>query len=428
MIFSLKAQRAATQPVRGFLIAVFACLGLMRACVPTLAAEPMRGAAELILTDSRLENVRLIAADADGQWTFKRDGEADNKVFAAGKVIRFGNFVQPAGQHRVRLAAGGDLVGYSVEVANEKVHIESDLLGKASIPLALVASILFDAPTDPRALARLEERIAAASDPQGMLLFANGDQLPGRLAGLAADKLTLKALDRDVVVDRSRVSAVVLHSTKLATGRPPETGRADAKAIATWAGLQDGSRMLARTLIVDKDDATVELGAGTTLSLPISAIVALQPIGGDAVYLSDMRDAGYRHIPFLSLPWQYRRDRNVTGGPLIASKRLYLKGLGMHSAARITYNLDRDYRRFQSELAIDDSTENRGSVNCRVFIDDGSGNWQLTYESPVIRGGAKPEHVDVDITGAKRISLLVDFADRGDELDHVNWLDARLVK
>ena len=394
----------------------------------TLAAEPPQGAAELVLADSRLDNVRLVAADSAGQWTFKRGGEDGDKVFAARKVIRFGHFVQPAGQHRVRLAAGGELVGYSVEVANEKVHLESDLLGKASIPLGFVASILFDAPTDPRALSRLEERIAAAADQQGMLLFANGDQLPGRLAGLAADKLTLKTLDREVVVDRSRVAAVVLHSTVLVAGRANETGQGDVTSLATWVGLPDGSRMLAQKLLVDKDRAMIELGADATISTSPASIVALQPIGGDAVYLSDMKDAGYRHIPFLSLPWEYRRDRNVTGGPLVASKRLYLKGLGMHSAARITYNLDGDYRRFQSELAIDDSTENRGSASCRVFVDDGSGNWQNKYESPVIRGGAKLEVVDIDITGAKRISLLVDFADRGDELDHVNWLDARVIK
>jgi hypothetical protein len=36
--------------------------------------------------------------------------------------------------------------------------------------------------------------------------------------------------------------------------------------------------------------------------------------------------------------------------------------------------------------------------------------------------------VEVDLTGAKRVSLLVDFADRGDELDHVNWLDARMIR
>ena len=104
-----------------------------------------------------------------------------------------------------------------------------------------------------------------------------------------------------------------------------------------------------------------------------------------------------------------------------------LTGLGMHSAARITYNLDRAYRAFQSELAIDDSTGGRGSATCRIFTDDGSGRWRLKYEGPILRGGQQPVPVNVDLAGAKRLSLLVDFADRGDEQDHVDWLDARLI-
>ena len=100
----------------------------------------------------------------------------------------------------------------------------------------------------------------------------------------------------------------------------------------------------------------------------------------------------------------------------------------MHSAARITYDLDREYRAFQSEVAIDDSTGGRGSAACRVFTDDGSGQWRLKYEGPIVRGGQQPIPVNVDLTDAKRLSLLVDFADRGDEHDHVDWLDARLIR
>jgi hypothetical protein len=184
---------------------------------------------------------------------------------------------------------------------------------------------------------------------------------------------------------------------------------------------------LADRFTINDAKATIEFAAATPVSLSLDAIVALQPIGGDTVYLSDLDDAGYRHIPFLSLAWDYARDRNVSGGPLVADGRLHLKGIGLHSAARITYDLDGEYRAFESELAIDDSTGGRGSVTCRVFVDDGSGKWQLKYESPVIRGGGKPIPVEIDLAGIKRLSLLVDFADRGDVLDHVNWLNARLV-
>ena len=36
--------------------------------------------------------------------------------------------------------------------------------------------------------------------------------------------------------------------------------------------------------------------------------------------------------------------------------------------------------------------------------------------------------VSVDVTGAKTLELLVDYADRADQQDHANWLDARLVR
>jgi hypothetical protein len=38
-----------------------------------------------------------------------------------------------------------------------------------------------------------------------------------------------------------------------------------------------------------------------------------------------------------------------------------------------------------------------------------------------------PRPIAVDITGGKRLDLVVDFADRADELDHADWLSARVV-
>jgi hypothetical protein len=259
------------------------------------------------------------------------------------------------------------------------------------------------------------------------LLFANGDQLTGDIASLANEKLTLKTADADFVVDRSRVAAVVFRRDS--PGEKPSVGdKPPVSGLKIWVGPRDGSRLLARGFVAEGESATVELAGGGAIKLQLDSIVGLQPIGGDVAYLSDIDDAGYRHIPFLSLGWGYERDRNVTGGPLMVNGRRYIKGLGMHSAARITYNLDREYREFQAEVAIDDSTAGRGSAVCRIFADDGSGKWQLKSESAVLRGGEKQIQIRADLTGAKRLSLLVEFADRADEQDHVDWLDARLIK
>ena len=180
--------------------------------------------------------------------------------------------------------------------------------------------------------------------------------------------------------------------------------------------------------MADKSAATLQLPGGLQLKTATDAIVALQPLGGRVEYLSDLKPASYRHIPFLSLSWPYAADRSVLQGQLRASGKLYAKGLGMHSPARITYDLKGSYRRFQAELAIDDEAGQGGSVVFRVFVDDGSGAWQERATSETIRGGEPPVPISVDLAGAKRISLLVDYADRGDELDHADWLNARLVR
>jgi hypothetical protein len=37
------------------------------------------------------------------------------------------------------------------------------------------------------------------------------------------------------------------------------------------------------------------------------------------------------------------------------------------------------------------------------------------------------QRVSVDVAGARGITLVVDYAERGDEMDRADWLDAALV-
>ena len=107
----------------------------------------------------------------------------------------------------------------------------------------------------------------------------------------------------------------------------------------------------------------------------------------------------------------------------------YAKGIGMVTAARLTYRVPPQRRRFAAEVAVDNGAldhgaAGRGSVVFRVFLLR-ENDWQQAFASPVVRGGGKPLAVSVKLAGAKEIALVTDFADRGDELDYADWLDAR---
>lgn len=193
-------------------------------------------------------------------------------------------------------------------------------------------------------------------------------------------------------------------------------------------GFADGSRLLATRLSLVGDAVELDLAGIGPAKSTAAQVVAIQPLDGKAVYLSDLKPASYKHVPYLSLDWPYANDACVSGGPLRADGKLFLKGLGMHSAARITYDLAGSYRWLRSELAIDDSAGAAGSVAFRVFVDTGDGRWQPRYASGAQRGGEPSTAMSVDLAGAKRISLLVEFADRGDQQDDADWLNARLIR
>src|SRR5262245_7049536 len=156
--------------------------------------------------------------------------------------------------------------------------------------------------------------------------------------------------------------------------------------------------------------------------LPLEQLCALEFRNGHVKYLSDIEPIEYRHTPYLSLSYPYRRDRCVTGGPLSLRGQAFRKGLGMHSRSELTYDLKGQFRRFEATVGIDDETAGQGSVNFHVLL-DGRDAWQ----SGLITGQSTPKRVHIDTTSAKRLTLVVDFGALGDVQDHADWADARLV-
>ena len=333
---------------------------------------------------------------------------------------RLGLFSRFQARPRLRLVSGGEIVGYQIEVDRDRVALESDLIDTIDLPLTTVAAIHFDPPRAAESDREPKINAAEASADHHVLLLANGDILTGQLVSIKGAKVVFRVGDEEITIERNRVAALVINSS---SAQQP-----DANSVRTWVGLADGSRAFSSSIETDGKQLKMTLSPDAMITVPTEAVVALQPLGGHAVYLSDLKPAGYRHVPFLQLPWNYQSDRNVLGGPLLAGGKLHLKGIGMTALLRITYDLDGKYELFSADLAIDDATRGRGSVACRVFLDDGSGEWQLKYESPVIRGREQPVSMAIDVQSAKRLSLLVDFADRGDEQDHLDWLNARLIK
>ncbi len=389
---------------------------------PLSAAEPTKNSqSPLVIVGQPTRAASLISANIDGELRFATpDGET---TFAIDDIVSWGAPGEADGG-QILFADGSILVAEVSGLANEKLSAVSPTFGVLDLPLTQLAAVLLHPPTDPWRRDALVGRLLASGGESDRLLLENGDELSGTLISGDGASLKLNALigtkeSQAVDVPAQNVAAIVFNPALRARPRTPPS--------RSWLGLADGSLIRAESWTLDDKQCTIARPDGgqwkTISSSEPRAIQFVQPIDGRSRYVSDLTPEAYRHIPYLGREWLYQLDRTVGGARLRAAERLYVKGIGMHSAARLTFAIDGEFQRFEAELAIDDESHGGGSVVYRVFADA-----EERYRSPIVRGGEAPISVSVDIAGAQRISLVVDHAERGDQLDRADWLNARLTK
>jgi len=354
-------------------------------------------------------------AGVDAQWQVTLGTADRSRTLPAAELVRWGSPAEVRQGPLVVLADGGLLAAEVIEADKETLSIDSDLFGLVKLPLESLAGIVFQSPSDRQARDALLDQVAKAAGTTDQIVFANGDQLTGRIDAIKSGTLKLQANVGPASVELSRVKVLIFN--------PALWRRTATQGLSAIVGFRDASRLIVRRLEVDRQSVSLDLAGGLKLqSNRPQDLVLLEPRAGRVAYVSDLKPSGYKQIPFLDLSWPFQADHNVTGGMLRAGGKPYLKGLGMHSAARLTYLLEKPYRRFQAELAIDDATDGQGSVRFRVLLD---GREKLA--TGIVRGRMPPLPVSIDLAGAKRLDLIVDYADRADELDRADWLAARLV-
>ncbi|MFD0717341.1 NPCBM/NEW2 domain-containing protein [Paenibacillus sp. GCM10027626] len=100
----------------------------------------------------------------------------------------------------------------------------------------------------------------------------------------------------------------------------------------------------------------------------------------------------------------------------------YEKGLGVHAESAISYYIGGTFSKFIADVGLDDEVGDNGSVTFQVWAD---GN--MVYESEVLNGSSPAKHIDVDITGAKILKLVVTNGGDHNAYDHADWGGARII-
>jgi len=118
---------------------------------------------------------------------------------------------------------------------------------------------------------------------------------------------------------------------------------------------------------------------------------------------------------------ELRKNQSVWEKPMTIAGKHFLRGLGTHAPSKIVYGLEGKYKRFQAYAGADGATA--PTITFEVWA-DGKKRW----ESGLMAKDDPAKRVDVDISNAQTLELIV--GDGGNDLmaDHADWADARLLR
>jgi NPCBM/NEW2 domain len=262
----------------------------------------------------------------------------------------------------------------------------------------------------------------AAADLLGIRKRETVDFLEGVIGDITADAVHFTVDGQTIPVNPAKVDRL-LYARRASD--------ADGPAPACVVEESNGTVLKARAVELKDDKLQVSLLGGGTLICPLEGIHRLDYSSGKLTYLSDLKPQSVQWTPFFDLGKQSpalarflgpRFDRGREDDVMRLDGKAYKKGISLTSRTEMVYKVPARSRRFQALAGIDDGVGDLGNVQLEI-----KGDGRQLY-SGKLTGKDPPVALDLDLTGVRRLMILVDFGDDLDVADHLNLCEARIVK
>jgi len=372
-------------------------------CVLLLALPPAAAPQAELLTASG-EWVRGQARIAGGSVTVGQVKLALEQVVS----LRFPGTARADWlEQGVVLSSGGVLAGTVESLQGGILRVVSEQLGGLSLRKEAVAAV-----------ALLPRRSLELPQSGEGALLANGDFLSGPVEWINSETVGVESGKRIVQVPRERVATVRFGG---ASGAGREFPAARARQFVS---LSSGESLSGVVRELDGSTLAMEMEPVGLVRLPVAAVVEIRSEGGPLVPLSAIAPAAARQVPQFDEFFPHRLDRSVAGGLLRVAGVTYERGIGCHPRCELEYDLGRAYSALVAEIGIDDAAPGRGAAVFRALADG-----RQVFESGLVRRGESARTVKVSLSGASRLTLVVDFGPDGVSFGgHADWCRAVLVR
>ncbi len=413
--------------LRSLLVApAFLILGLAEAAVGSDQAStsvPSDPVFQALLTDGTSASglIRRLG-EKDGVTLVGGDGAERSIPFdRLVRLAREGTVPLPwTNEGEIVLFPDGDRLAHCViaSAGAADLDVQPMAIGKLPVPLDAILGLIFKPPSEQEVLDALESQVRDTPRTSELLWLANGDKLPGLLAGLDEKKITFQPPAGRVDIDRSGSSGAValgFAQAQVVYKRP--------KGSYFELTLIDGTRLGLTDVRIEHGQVVGSTRFQAPVRFSVGDLAQGRALNGPVSYLSDREASGSQYVAYVGPTRPYRRNASVDGRPLHIGGKSYDRGIGTQSRTLLAYKLEPGAKRFQALVGLDDGAGPLGNVVFKALVDG-----KVRYESPAMGSGEAPKAVDVDLAGAKVLILITEFGERGDVQDGGDWVEARIVR
>lgn len=340
-------------------------------------------------------------------------------------------FAKPAGRAvvpkmRLELSCGSVIPCQSVTLSDGQLKVDEASPFSWASDSKVARTVRWPQPKDN---AEQWEEIFSKAGADDLLVIRRQslDYLKGVVLGITNDAVQFQYSGNTIPVPLAKVAGVIFSVT------PEEVP--EARMFLT---THDGGRWALQDATLAGDALALTTATGVDAKLPVTEVSSLGFVQVGAVYLTDLEPSSFSVKPFFGSPSLSktlaslnapRFDVAFDGLPLrIASENSndgwqeFERGIAMQSRSEIVYRLAGKYQRFMTTAGVAFGSPSQADVELKLLADE------REIYAKSIRSGDAPLQIDVDVSKARRLKVLVDYGKHAHIGDRLHLGDARLLK
>ena len=307
-------------------------------------------------------------------------------------------------KNQVVLSDGSVIRVKDIEFSNGNAVLDFGAV-QLKAPESQIVSVRFN---DNSELDKSWNELAKIESQQDLLIVEKEGKLRyhrGHVEGLTAQKVPFSLDGSTIPVSRAKVFGIRLVRAFLAaSGAELAVGKTSAGSEWSIGSIEVNDNNLA---------AVSRLGHKIPCGSGVNDIHTIAFSEDPEFYLSDMTMESWSWSPFVTASGipnetlaqfnQPRLNQGFSGSELKTNDQKFTKGICVRSKTDMTFRLSQKFSRLTATVGIADVVRPKGSVDLEIYADGES-----VYKTSV-SGAESAKTIDVPITNAKRIRIVVDF-------------------